>query len=87
MSGLSAPATYSFTRGAIRHYFFAGEMLGPILVSIHNIRFYQRFMADLRSAIEQGRFITFATTDPRCLLAGGTGESDDAQNSRSISAL
>jgi queuine tRNA-ribosyltransferase len=44
-------------------------MLGPILVSIHNIRFYQRFMADLRAAIEAGTFADFATTDPRCRVA------------------
>ena len=35
----------------IRHLFLAGEMLGPILVSLHNLRHFQRFMADLRGAI------------------------------------
>lgn len=59
-------ACQHFTRGAIRHYFFAGEMMGPILVSIHNIRFYQRFMADLRRSIEEKRFAEFAAGDPRC---------------------
>jgi queuine tRNA-ribosyltransferase len=44
------PAAIS-RRGAIRHFFFAGEMLGPILVSVHNMRFYQRLMADIRKAI------------------------------------
>ncbi len=58
----------NFTRGAIRHYFFAGEMLGPILVSVHNVRFYQRLMADLRRAIEQGDFAEFSRRDPRCSL-------------------
>lgn len=54
-----------FCRGAIRHYFFAGEMLGPILVSLHNIRFYQRLMADIRQAIASGRFDQFRKNDPR----------------------
>jgi queuine tRNA-ribosyltransferase len=57
-----------FTRGAIRHFFFAGEMLGPILLSLHNIRFYQRLMADIREAIRSGRFTEFRRTDPRCGL-------------------
>ena len=58
----------NFTRGAIRHYFFAGEMLGPILVSVHNIWFYQRLMADLRQAIGDGTFDHFRQSDPRCRL-------------------
>ncbi len=57
-----------FTRGAIRHFFFAGEMLGPVLVSVHNVRFYQRFMADIRSAIEAGGFHDFLAHDARCGL-------------------
>ncbi|QOJ01471.1 MAG: tRNA guanosine(34) transglycosylase Tgt [Phycisphaeraceae bacterium] len=40
-----------FSRGYLRHLFMAGEMLGPVLVSLHNLRYFQRFMADLRSTI------------------------------------
>ncbi len=40
-----------FSRAYIRHLFIAGEMLGPILVSIHNLRHFQSFMADVRAAI------------------------------------
>ncbi len=69
--GCDCYACRTFTRGAIRHFFFAGEMLGPILVSVHNVRFYQRLMADLRRAIGDGRFEEFRLTDPRCQLAGG----------------
>jgi tRNA-guanine family transglycosylase len=28
-----------------------GEMLGPILVTLHNLRHFQRFMADVRACI------------------------------------
>ncbi|HNS19847.1 MAG TPA: tRNA guanosine(34) transglycosylase Tgt [Sedimentisphaerales bacterium] len=49
-----------FSRGALRHYFNSGEMLGPILLSIHNLRFYQRLMADVRGHIEQGDFAAWA---------------------------
>ncbi len=61
-------ACRNFTRGAIRHYFFASEMLGPILVSLHNTRFYQRLMADIRASIESGTFADFVAHDPRSSL-------------------
>jgi queuine tRNA-ribosyltransferase len=41
----------TFSRAYIRHLFLSEEMLGPILLSLHNVRFYQRLMADLRSTI------------------------------------
>ena len=66
--GCDCHACENFTRGAIRHYFFAKEMLGPILVSLHNIRFYQRLMNDIRQAIRECRFEAFRQTDPRCIL-------------------
>ena len=43
-----------FSRGYIRHLFVVHEMLGPTLTSIHNLRFYQRFMARLRDLIRSG---------------------------------
>jgi len=46
----------NFSRGALRHFFNSGEMLGPILVSLHNLRFYQRLMAKIRRAIEKNEF-------------------------------
>jgi queuine tRNA-ribosyltransferase len=36
------------------------EMLGAVLNTIHNLHYYQRLMADLRSAIEQGTLADFA---------------------------
>jgi queuine tRNA-ribosyltransferase len=50
----------NFSRGAIRHFFNASEMLGPILLSLHNIRFYQRLMAAIREAIEKKEFNDWA---------------------------
>ena len=68
----------TFTRGALRHFFLAGEMLGPILVSLHNVRFYQRLMEDIRRAIAAGTFAQFARNDPRCSL----GPSEDSTPER-----
>ena len=50
----------TYTRAAIRHFLNCGEMLGPILLSIHNIRFFQRLMSTLRLQIEQGTFSSWA---------------------------
>jgi queuine tRNA-ribosyltransferase len=47
------------SRGYLRHLFMAGEMLGPILLSLHNITYYQRLLAAARAAIAAGRFETF----------------------------
>jgi queuine tRNA-ribosyltransferase len=44
-------AVSGFSRSYLRHLFMAGEMLGPILVSAHNVRHYQRYMLDIRRAI------------------------------------
>jgi len=73
--GCDCIACTGFTTGAIRHFFFASEMLGPMLVSLHNTRFYQRLMADIRSAIEAGTFADFIENDPRSSL-GPTGGVD-----------
>jgi queuine tRNA-ribosyltransferase len=40
-----------FSRAYLRHLFMADEMLGPILVSIHNIRHFQALLLDIRTAI------------------------------------
>ena len=45
----------NFSRGYIRHLFSVEEMLGPILISLHNVRFFQRWMGDIRRAIREDR--------------------------------
>jgi queuine tRNA-ribosyltransferase len=47
------------SRGYLRHLFMAGEMLGPILLSIHNLTYYHRLLADTREAIARDRFDEF----------------------------
>lgn len=49
-----------FSRGTIRHFFNVAEMLGPILLSLHNLRFYQRLMTRIRQALESGNFGNWA---------------------------
>ena len=57
-SGCPCPACRR-SRGYIRHLFMAREMLGPTLLSIHNLTYYQRLLADARSAIEADQFEQF----------------------------
>jgi queuine tRNA-ribosyltransferase len=54
--GCPCLACRHYSRGTIRHLFMADEMLGPILLSIHNLTFFARFMAAIREAISQGQF-------------------------------
>jgi queuine tRNA-ribosyltransferase len=47
------------SRGYLRHLFMAREMLGPVLLSIHNLTYYQRLLAATRQAIDANRFVDF----------------------------
>ena len=51
----------NFGRGTVRHFFNVREMLGPILVSMHNLRFYTRLIAEIRKNIEKNEFAGWAT--------------------------
>ncbi|HEX7448317.1 MAG TPA: tRNA guanosine(34) transglycosylase Tgt [Pirellulales bacterium] len=47
------------SRGYLRHLFMAREMLGPVLLSIHNLTYYQRLLAGAREAIVADRFLEY----------------------------
>jgi queuine tRNA-ribosyltransferase len=47
------------SRGYLRHLFQAGEMLGPVLASIHNLTYYQRLLAEAREAIAADAYVEF----------------------------
>lgn len=49
----------NFSRSYLHHMDKCREMLGAQLNTIHNLHFYQRLMADLRTAIEQGKLAAF----------------------------
>jgi queuine tRNA-ribosyltransferase len=50
------------SRAYLRHLFLADEMLGPILLTHHNLTYYQRLLASARAAIEADRFAEFMST-------------------------
>jgi queuine tRNA-ribosyltransferase len=49
-----------FSRSYLRHLDKCGEILGAHLNTVHNLYFYQRLMAEIRAAIEAGRFAAYA---------------------------
>jgi queuine tRNA-ribosyltransferase len=49
------PACTRHARGYLHHLFRCGEMLGPMLLTWHNLRYYRSLMDGIREAIEQGR--------------------------------
>ena len=59
-SGCGCPACTSFSRAYVHHLVKAGEILGAMLMTQHNLWFYQRIMADMRSAIAEQRLGSFA---------------------------
>ncbi|MEM1444568.1 MAG: tRNA guanosine(34) transglycosylase Tgt [Planctomycetota bacterium] len=61
---LNEDGSARFSRSYLRHLFAAGEMLGPILVSLHNQRLYQRLMLDIRAAIRDDAWLAFAKRWP-----------------------
>lgn len=62
LHGWAAPGPVS--RGYLRHLFQAGEMLGPILVSLHNVRYFQRLMSELRRAVRDDDWHRFLARWP-----------------------
>ncbi len=49
-----------FSRAYLHHLDRCGEMLGPMLASIHNLHYYLNLMQEIRDALDAGRFGEFA---------------------------
>ncbi|MBN2351169.1 MAG: tRNA guanosine(34) transglycosylase Tgt [Spirochaetales bacterium] len=54
------PACRRFSRAYFRHLFKCGEILAPMLVTVHNLWFLDRLMREARAAIAEGRFAALA---------------------------
>jgi len=48
-----------YSRAYLRHLFMAGEILALVLNTIHNVRYYMRFMETLRAAVRRGDLAGF----------------------------
>ena len=53
------PVCAGWTRAYVHHLIRAGEMLGAMLMTEHNLYFYQQLMAAMREAISAGNFAVF----------------------------
>jgi queuine tRNA-ribosyltransferase len=58
-SGCPCYTCRGFSRAYLHHLFMAEEMLGPTLLSLHNVAFYCRMMGEARQAIREGRFAAY----------------------------
>jgi queuine tRNA-ribosyltransferase len=59
--GCPCPACAQFERAYVHHLVKSGEILGAMLMTQHNLWFYQRMMQSLRNAIAEQRLTPFAS--------------------------
>jgi len=60
MEGCPCPSCKSYSRAYLNHLFRADEMLGPMLLTWHNLTFYQTLMSGIRAAIAKNQLAEFA---------------------------
>ncbi len=53
------PASCDYSKAYLHHLFRAGEYLGPMLLTWHNLHYYQQLMGGMRAAIAAGHFADF----------------------------
>ncbi len=58
----SCPACTNYSRAYLHHLFRAGEMLGAMLLTWHNIQYYEDLMKMIRLSLDEGRFEDFANS-------------------------
>jgi len=56
---VDCPASQNYSRAYFHHLHRCGEYLGAMLLSWHNLAYYQTLMGDMRAAIEKGQFNDF----------------------------
>jgi len=66
----------NYSRGTLRHLFMAKEMLGPTLVTIHNLHFFSTFMTAIRKAIAAGTLKASANAWLAAIYEGGDEEGE-----------
>ena len=68
--GCGCPACGRYSRAYLHHLVRSGEILGLMLLTHHNLQYYQDLMAGIRAAIAEGRLEAFAAAT-RAGWAGG----------------
>jgi queuine tRNA-ribosyltransferase len=67
-ASIDCPASRDYSKAYLHHLFKAGELLGQVLLSWHNVAYYQHLMQRIRSSIAAGAFSAF-----RARFAAGFG--------------
>ncbi len=62
-SDCGCPTCGGYSRAYLHHLFLADEMLGPTLLSLHNLAYYNRLLAQARQAIAEGRYAEFSAVN------------------------
>jgi queuine tRNA-ribosyltransferase len=58
---IDCPASRDYAKAYLHHLFKAGELLGQVLLSWHNVAYYQHLMQRIRAAVAAGAFADFRT--------------------------
>lgn len=66
----ACPACTGYSRAYLHHLQKADEILGPMLLTWHNLHYYQELMAGLRGAVETGTLADFAAAFAEQQAAG-----------------
>jgi len=69
----ACPVCGQWSRAYLHHLVRSGEILGAMLMTEHNLFFYQALMADLRAAIAEGRLTAFASDFRRAYAGEASG--------------
>ena len=77
MENCACPTCKNYSRAYLHHLFKADEMLGPMLLTWHNVAFYQQLMQGLRDAIAAGKLAEFS--HGFLMRYRGNVQDDDAQ--------
>jgi queuine tRNA-ribosyltransferase len=56
----ACPCCTGYSRAYLHHVFKSGEIIASMLITWHNLHYYQELMGGLRAAIAQGRLDAFA---------------------------
>lgn len=66
----ACPACSHYSRAYLHHVFKAGEIISSMLLTWHNLHYYQQLMQGLRDAVEAGSLATFAADFHETRAAG-----------------
>ena len=71
------PASRDYSKAYLHHLVKSDEILGQVLLSWHNVAFFETLMAQMRAAIAEGRMAEFRQAF-RARLAAASGSADAA---------